>query len=136
MPVIGTVAISHGAIGPEMVRIARSIVLDPAPMIGVALEHDEAVDLIRKKIESAIAEVDRGAGVLILTDMFGGTPSNVSLPFLEEEKIEVITGMNLPMLIKLASLRGERNLSDVARFIRDYGQKNITLAGEILRKVD
>jgi PTS system mannose-specific IIA component len=133
---IGTVAVSHGAIGPEMVRIARSIVVDPAPMVGIALEHDEAVDRIRQKIRSAIVEVDRGNGILILTDMFGGTPSNISLPFLEEGKVEVITGMNLPMLIKMASLRGEKNLSDVALFLRDYGQKNIALAGQILRKTE
>ena len=71
---IGTVVVSHGNIGKEMVRVARSIVIDPTPMTGVALEHDEAVEKIREKIQAAISEVDRKGGVLLLSDMFGGTP--------------------------------------------------------------
>jgi len=130
---IGTVVVSHGNIGMEMVRVARSIVTDAAPMAGVALEHDEDVARMREKILSAIKDVDRGGGVLLLSDMFGGTPSNLCLSFLEEGKIEVITGVNLPMLIKLASFRGEKPLAEIAAFIREYGQKNIALAGEVLK---
>lgn len=130
---IGTVVVSHGNIGKELVRVARSIVTDASPMIGVALEHDEDVDLMRQRITEAIQEVNRDGGILLLSDMFGGTPSNLCLSFLEEGKIEVITGVNLPMLIKLASFRGEKPLSEVAAFIREYGQKNIALAGEVLR---
>ncbi len=130
---IGIVVITHGMIGIEMVRIARSIVRDPSPMTGVALEHDENVDTIHQKIAAAIQEVNRGQGVLLLTDMFGGTPSNLSLSFLQEGKIEVITGVNLPMLIKLSSLKEPKPLAELASFIRDYGQKNITLAGEVLQ---
>jgi PTS system mannose-specific IIA component len=117
----------------EMVRVARSIVTDAAPMAGVALEHDEDATQMRDKILAAIREVDRGAGILLLSDMFGGTPSNLCLSFLQEGRIEVITGVNLPMLIKLASFRGERPLAEIAAFIRDYGQKNIALAGEVLK---
>ena len=116
-----------------MVRVALSIVRDAAPMAGVALEHDEDVEKMRQKIVTAIRQVDQNGGVLLLSDMFGGTPSNLCLSFLEEGKIEVITGVNLPMLIKLASLREKKSLSEVASFIRNYGQKNITLAGEILK---
>lgn len=130
---IGTVVVSHGNIGQEMVRVARSIVPDASPMVGVALEHDENVEVIRQKIQTAIAEVDRNGGILLLSDMFGGTPSNLCLSFLQEGKIEVITGVNLPMLIKLANFRGEKPLSEVALFIKEYGQKNIALAGEVLK---
>ncbi len=130
---LGIVVVSHGMIGKEMVRIARSIVTDSLRMAGVALEHDENVDQMRAKIRQAIEEVQQDSGVLLLSDMFGGTPSNLCLSFLEEGKIEVITGMNLPMVIKLASLRENRPLSEIASFIRDYGQKNIALAGEFLK---
>ncbi len=130
---IGIVVVSHGKIGLEMVRVARSIVHDPAPMAGVALEHDESVDRMRDKISKAIGEVNKNGGILILSDMFGGTPSNLCLSFLEEGKIEVITGVNLPMLIKLANFRDDKPLSEIASFIRNYGQKNIALAGEVLK---
>ncbi|HSA58244.1 MAG TPA: PTS fructose transporter subunit IIA [bacterium] len=130
---IGTIVVSHGNIGMEMVRVARSIVTDAAPMAGVALEHDEDATQMRDKILAAIREVDRGGGILLLSDMFGGTPSNLCLSFLQEGRIEVITGVNLPMLIKLASFRGERPLAEIAAFIREYGQKNIALAGEVLK---
>jgi PTS system mannose-specific IIA component len=72
--------------------------------------------------------------VLILTDMYGGTPSNISLSFLEEKKIEVITGVNLPMLLKLATYANDMNLEELASFITDYGQKNINLASDVLKK--
>jgi len=130
---IGTVVVSHGNIGIEVVRIARSIVPNSCPMVGVAIEHDEDLDLVREKINAAIREVRQDGGVLLLSDMFGGTPSNLCLSFLEEGKIEVISGFNLPMLIKLANLREDKPLSEVAAFIRSYGQKNITLAGEVLK---
>ena len=130
---IGTIVVAHGNIGVEMVRVARSIVTDAAPMAGVALEHDEDVSQMREKIRAAIREVDQGGGILLLSDMFGGTPSNLCMSFLQEGRVEVITGVNLPMLIKLASFRGERSLAEIAAFIREYGQKNIALAGEVLK---
>jgi PTS system mannose-specific IIA component len=132
---IGTVVVSHGNIGKEMVRVARSIVTDVPPMVGVALEHDEDVRQMRQKIEQAIQEVDRQGGILLLSDMFGGTPSNLCLSFLQEGKIEVITGVNLPMLIKLANFREKQPLSEIASFIKEYGQKNIALAGQVLKTV-
>ncbi|HEX5037419.1 MAG TPA: PTS sugar transporter subunit IIA [bacterium] len=133
MKMIGTIVVAHGNIGVEMVRVARSIVVDSAPMAGVALEHDEDVSQMREKIRGAIQEVDRGGGILLLSDMFGGTPSNLCMSFLQEGRVEVITGVNLPMLIKLASFRGDRSLAEIAAFIREYGQKNIALAGEVLK---
>jgi PTS system mannose-specific IIA component len=89
---------------------------------------------IKEKISEAVRRVDRGKGILILTDMFGGTPSNICLSFLKEWKIEVITGVNLPMLLKLSTYEGEGELAELAEFIKTYGQKNINLASEILKK--
>lgn len=136
---IGIIVVTHGFIGVEMVRVARSIVKDPNPimgnpMIGVALEHDEPMETMTERIKNAIQEVDRGQGVLLLVDLFGGTPANLCLSFLEENKVEVITGANLPMLIKLASLKELKSLGETALFIKTYGQKNIALAGEVLKK--
>ena len=131
---IGIIVVTHGFIGVEMVRVARSIVKEPNPMVGVALEHDEPMETMTDRIRSAIQEVDRAQGVLLLVDLFGGTPANLCLSFLEENKVEVITGVNLPMLIKLASLKELKSLSETALFIKAYGQKNIALAGEVLKK--
>jgi PTS system mannose-specific IIA component len=89
---------------------------------------------MREKISTALKETDEGAGVLILTDMFGGTPSNMSLSFLDEHHVEVVTGLNLPMLIKLATLGEQRPLEELAGFIKEYGQRNISLASELFRK--
>lgn len=129
----GIVVVTHGNIGTEMVRAAQSIVKDPLPLVGVSLEHSETVDVMREKIQKAISQVNQGKGILLLSDMFGGTPSNLCLSFLEEGKVEVIAGVNLPMLIKLASLREPLPLKEIASFIKNYGQKNITLAGEVLK---
>ena len=81
-------------------------------------------------------QADRGHGVLVLTDMFGGTPSNMSLSFVEGAGIEVVTGVNLPMLIKLATLSEEKSLEELATFIKSYGQRNISVASEILPESD
>ena len=80
----------------------------------------------------ALAAADQGDGVLILTDMFGGTPSNISLSFLKDHEVEVVTGVNLPMLIKLATLSDHKPLVELAPFIKNYGQRNISVASQIL----
>ncbi len=131
---IGTVIVTHGIIGIEMVKVARSIVRDPQPMVGVALEHDENLELMSGRIREAIQSVQQDGGILLLSDLFGGTPSNLCLSFLEQDRVEVITGFNLPMVIKLASFRETKPLTEIATFIKNYGQKNITLAGEVLKK--
>jgi PTS system mannose-specific IIA component len=95
------------------------------------IDQDEA---LRGKIAAAIEKVNTGNGVILLTDMFGGTPSNISLSFLSEGKVEVVTGANLPMLIGLASKREGSSLNQVAREIKDYALRSIALAGEILKK--
>ncbi len=93
--------------------------------------HDD-VDVAREEIERAIQRVDTGNGVLLLTDMFGGTPTNIAASFLGQAKVEVVTGVNLPMVIKLATQDKDEQLADLARKVRDQGQQNIYLASDIL----
>jgi len=129
---IGVVIVSHGRLGEEMLQAVRLIVPDPPPFLAVGIQPEQRVDEVRAAIAKALDEADTGDGVLVLTDMFGGTPSNVSLSFLGERHIEVVTGVNLPMLIKLATLRAEKPLEDLAAFIKQYGKRNISMASEIL----
>jgi len=103
----------------------------------VSLNETKGVEDIKKEITSAIKKADSGKGVLIMTDLFGGTPSNISLSFLKKEKVEVVTGVNLPMLLKISDIREEKKLTEFADLIKAYGKKNIYLASEILnRKAD
>jgi mannose PTS system EIIA component len=90
------------------------------------------VDISREQIERAIQQVDSGAGVLLLTDMFGGTPTNIAASFLGQASVEVVTGVNLPMVIKLAAQDADETLAALARRVRDEGQQQIHLAGDIL----
>ena len=93
--------------------------------------HDD-VDVAREEIERAIKRVDTGSGALLLTDMFGGTPTNIAATFLGQAQVEIVTGANLPMVIKLATQDKDEQLSDLARKVRDQGQQNIYLASDIL----
>ena len=129
---IGALLVTHYRLGEEFLQALRLIVPE-APSFGVvSIDPTQSVEDMREAISSALKEADRGAGVLVLTDMFGGTPANISLSFLEERHVEVVTGLNLPMLIKLATLREERSLEELAAFIRDYGKRNISVASELL----
>jgi mannose PTS system EIIA component len=129
--VIGIVVVTHGAVAGELVNAARTIVGEIPNIAAVSMGWADDMGVAREAIEKAIADVG-GEDVLILTDMFGGTPTNVSLPFLSP-KVEIVTGVNLPMIIKLTSLR-EGNLVEVARVIRDQGKGAIYVASEILEK--
>ena len=91
-----------------------------------------SVDALREDIASCLRKADEGEGVLVLTDMFGGTPSNLSLSFHDETQVEVVTGLNLPMLVKLATLTEDRPLEELAATIREYGRRNISVASELL----
>ena len=128
---IGIVVVSHGQVAGELVNAARNIVGDVPAIAAVSIAWTDDMSAAREKIERALGEVG-GGGVLILTDMFGGTPTNVSLPFLSAQ-VEIVTGVNLPMLIKLTSLR-EGELVEVARVIREQGKGAIYVASEILEK--
>ena len=128
---IGIVVVTHGQVAAELVVAARTIVGEIPGITAVSIGWTDDMAAARAGIERAIAEVG-GGDVLILTDMFGGTPTNVSLPFLSP-RVEIVTGVNLPMLIKVVSLR-EGDLFQVARAVRDQGKGAIYVASEILEK--
>jgi PTS system mannose-specific IIA component len=129
---IGVVIVTHYRLGDEFLQALRLIVPDAPEFHAVAIEPTQSVDEMRSRIAAALEAADKGEGVLVLTDMFGGTPSNISLSFLEEHHVEVVTGVNLPMLIKLATLHEAKSLEDLAAFIKQYGQRNISVASELL----
>ena len=132
---VGIVLVTHGGLGQEMLRTAEGIVGPIEASRAVAIESRESMDQIREKMAQAIGEVDAGQGVLVLTDMFGGTPANLALTFLDERRVEVVTGVNLPMVLKLGTSRAEAaTLSEAAHSIATYGQKNIVHASELLAR--
>ena len=129
---IGVVIVTHYRLGEEFLQALRLIVPEAPEWQSVSVEPTQTVEEMRSAISAALKSADRGQGVLVLTDMFGGTPSNISLSFLDEHKVEVVTGLNLPMLIKLATLGEQHSLDELATFIKDYGKRNISVASEIL----
>ncbi len=127
--------VTHCNLGKELIAAAELVVGEELRQFqSVSIDPKESFEQIREKIIEAIRKVDGGQGILILTDMYGGTPSNISLSFLEEKKIDVITGVNLPMLLKLATYQNDMDLEQLALYITEYGQKNINLASEVLKK--
>jgi PTS system mannose-specific IIA component len=133
MPLIGGVVVTHGNLANELVSAAETIINeDIRHVTAVSIGWHDDVDIAREEIGKAIERVNQGAGVLVLTDMFGGTPTNLSCTFLGTAQIEVVTGVNLPMIIKLADQQPDETLAVVARRVRDQGQKNIYLASEVL----
>ena len=130
---IGVVVVTHGQLAIELVNAAEMIVGDLPQFTAVSIGWHDDVNDAREEIAQAIERVRGDGGVLILTDMFGGTPSNLGMTFLHKDQIEVITGVNLPMLIKLASLRTSQDLLAVAREMRDHGRTAIWVASDLLR---
>ena len=130
---IGVVVVTHGQLAIELVNAAEMIVGDLPQFTAVSIGWHDDVNDAREEIEQAIERVRGEEGVLLLTDMFGGTPSNLGLTFLEKDRIEVITGVNLPMLIKLAQLPHSQDLLAVARQMRDDGRNAIWVASDLLR---
>jgi PTS system mannose-specific IIA component len=131
---VGIVLVTHPNLGEEFIRSAELICGKLPSLSTVSIETQKGVEELRKEVAEAIRSVDSGKGVLILTDMFGGTPSNMSLAFLSEGRVEVVTGLNLPMLIKISNCREGRTLQDLAKMVKEAGQRNINLASEILQK--
>jgi PTS system mannose-specific IIA component len=129
---VGLVIVTHCDLGAEFLRALRLIVPDSREFQAISLDPEENLEAIRKKILAAIKAAEEGHGVLILTDMFGGTPSNVALSFLEKHQVEVVTGMNLPMLVKLAGLNNQKSLEEMATTAKEYGQRNISVASQLL----
>jgi PTS system mannose-specific IIA component len=127
---IGIVVVTHGDLAAELVNAARTIVGDIPHIASVSIGWSDDMHSANEAIARALAEV--GEEALILTDMFGGTPTNVSLPFLSP-RVEIVTGVNLPMLIKLSSHR-QGDLLEIARLVREQGKGAIYVASEILEK--
>jgi len=131
---IGIVVVTHSGLGEALIEAAESILeerLEAATAVSVDLR--QSAEQMRKKIGAGIKAVDQGRGVLILTDMFGGTPSNLSLSFLEEGQIEVLTGVNLPVVIRAAKMRKDKELNELAGSLQAYGRKSIALASGVLK---
>jgi PTS system mannose-specific IIA component len=129
---IGGVIVTHGQLANELVAAAEMIVGEINHITAVSIGWHDDVDVAREEIERAIRRIDGGSGVLMLTDMFGGTPTNLAASFLGQAAVEVITGVNLPMVIKLATQSDDVTLPELARRIRDQGREQIQLAGDIL----
>ena len=129
---IGGVIVTHGQLANELVSAAEMIVGEINHVTAVSIGWHDDVDVAREEVERALQRVDAGSGVLLLTDMFGGTPTNIAVSFLGVAPVEVVTGVNLPMVIKLATQEKDEALADLARRVRDQGQEQIHLASEIL----
>jgi PTS system mannose-specific IIA component len=130
---IGVVVVTHGQLATELLHAVEAIVGDLPRFTAVSIGWHDDTRNTRDEIELAIGRVQQGDGVLIVTDMFGGTPSNLALTFLEADVVEVITGVNLPMLIKLAGLTGQADLLSVSRDMREHGRHAIWVASDLLR---
>lgn len=129
---VGILIVTHGRLAQELVETTRIIVgKNVENIVPITVDWNDDMSDIQKTISSAISKVDQGNGVLILTDMFGGTPSNISLSFLSD-KVEIITGVNLPMLIKIVNVGDRYSLKELAQMIHEQGKKSIYLASEIL----
>ena len=129
---IGGVIVCHGKMAEELLN-ALTIILGEAPNIeAISIGWYDDVEESKKKISQSIRRVDQKNGVLIFTDMFGGTPSNLSFHFLKEGYVDIVTGVNLPMLIKFVSLQRAHNVKDVAKKVVDQGKKNIHLVSLLL----
>ena len=132
---IGVVVAAHGNLAEELVQTTNFIVGPQKNLLALSIDPSRSVEQMQSEIRKAINRVDQGSGILVLTDMFGGTPANMSLTFLEEGRVEVITGANLPMLIRLSQCRDSGlDLYETAASIVEYARKSISQATEILRK--
>jgi PTS system mannose-specific IIA component len=129
---IGGIIVSHGKLGEELLN-ALTIILGEAPNIeAISIGWYDDVEESKRKINQSLKRVDQKNGVIIFTDMFGGTPSNLSFSFLKADRVEIVTGVNLPMLIKFVSLQRSNNLKEVAKKVAEQGKKNIHLASALL----
>jgi len=131
---IGVLIVTHKESAEALMSVCDLIMGRPAGMVAVSLDPNDQPEASRQQIQRALGQVNNGNSVIILTEMLGGTPSNLSLAFLQEGKVEVVTGVNLPMLMKLANLRDSKDLGEVASALRQSGQQGITVASEVLHR--
>ncbi|MEE8378025.1 MAG: hypothetical protein V3R45_06600 [Candidatus Aminicenantaceae bacterium] len=129
---IGGIIVSHGKLAEELLNALNIILGEVVNIDAISIGWYDDVEESKKKISRSLLAVNKKNGVLIFTDMFGGTPSNLSFSFIDDNQIEIITGVNLPMLIKFASLQRSNNLKAVAKKVVEQGRKNIHLASALL----
>ncbi len=129
---IGLVLVTHGRLAEEFVAATEHVVGPQTNTVTICIGPDDDMEQRRKDILNAVAEVDTGSGVILLTDMFGGTPSNLAISIIENANVEVIAGMNLPMLIKLAGVRDSQDLRQAAAAAQESGRKYIAVASQLL----
>ena len=131
---IGILIVTHQELAEALMSVWDLILGRQEGIAAVSLDPNAPPEVSRQQIQRGLSQVNNGDGVIILTDMLGGTPSNLTLPFLQEGKVEVVTGVNLPMLMKLSQLRQEKDLGEVALALKNSGQKGIAVASEVLHK--
>lgn len=129
---IGGVIVSHGQLANELVAAAEAVVGDLSHITAVSIGWHDDVEMAKAEIERAIERVSDGSGVLLLTDMFGGTPTNIAAMFLNPGKVEIVTGVNLPMVVKIASASDKTLLADLAKEVEEQGKEAICRAGVLL----
>lgn len=132
---IGILVVTHSQLGEALIEAATAILGQrPEALVAISIDIRENAERLQKKVANGIKAVNRNnKGVLVLTDMFGGTPSNLSYSFLEEGKVEVLTGVNLPLLIRAAEIRPNLDINELAYQLEIFGKKSITLASSILK---
>jgi mannose PTS system EIIA component len=130
---IGVLIVTHGRLAEELKAAALTIQPDIQQIVAVALDWNQVGDDASRRIADGLQEADRGDGAVILTDMFGGTPTNLSLPFLKRDRVEIVTGVNLPMLLKCAALqKSGKPVVEIAHVAKDRGQRSIYVASDLL----
>jgi PTS system mannose-specific IIA component len=129
---IGGVIVSHGQVATELLSAAETVVGNLSHITAVSIGWHDDVELAKDQIERAIQTVSAGRGVIVLTDMFGGTPTNISAMFIKENEVEIVTGVNLPMVIKLASYTGDASLLELAKEIEEQGKQAIYRTSALL----
>jgi len=132
---IGMILVTHGRLAAEFIAALEHVVGSQRHIAAVCIGPEDDMEKRRQDILRTVAEVDEGDGVVLLTDMFGGTPSNLAISIMDKAKIEVIAGVNLPMLIKLASLRQTETLANAVRGAQEAGRKYINVASQLLADV-
>ncbi len=130
---IGIVLVAHGRLAEEFKAAVEHVVGPQQNMVAINISNTDDMETKRADIVAAVADVDSGTGVVVLTDLFGGTPSNMAISLLQVNKVEVIAGMNLPMLVKLVGLRDKSSISEAAELAQEAGRKYIHVASKVLQ---
>lgn len=130
----GILIAAHQDLGPALRKAAEGIVGPMEEVETIALNYDESPADAQRRVEAALRRLDTGEGVLVLTDMLGGTATNLTLPFLDAGRVEVVAGVNLPMVLKAHAARSDKELGELAGFLREYGARNIVRAADVWNK--